>query len=71
MPSSGKSNPVAKGGDKSKFPTGRPYSASLPSDFNQTLRQSFMQSLGQYFPPPEDIPPELRELLARLDENKK
>jgi len=57
--------------DKRKSPAGTPYSAALPSDFSQTLRQSLMPSLGQYFPPPEDIPPELRELLARLDEKKK
>jgi hypothetical protein len=58
-------------GDDEKVPTGTLYSAALPSDVNRTLRQSFMQSLGQYFPPPEDIPPELRDLLARLDQKKK
>jgi len=59
-----------RGGDKGKYPAGAPYTAALPSDFNQALRQSLMKPLGQYFPPPEDIPPELRELLARLDEKK-
>jgi hypothetical protein len=61
---------MARGGDRGKYPTGAPYSAALPSDFSQMLRQSLMPSLGQYFPPPEDIPSELRELLARLDEKK-
>ena len=43
------------------------YTATLPSDFNQVLRQSFTQSLVRYYPPPEEISSELHELLARLD----
>lgn len=43
------------------------YTATLPSDFNQVLRQSFTQSLVRYYPPSEEMPPELLELLARLD----
>jgi hypothetical protein len=43
------------------------YTATLPSDFHQVLRQSFTQSLVRHYPPSEEISPELHELLARLD----
>lgn len=59
------------GGDKGKDHTDPAYTSTLPSDFNQTLRLSLTRSLAQYYAPLEDIPPEMRELLARLDEQKK
>jgi hypothetical protein len=31
------------------------------------VRHSIAQSLAAHFPPPEDLPPELRELVERLD----
>ena len=61
---------MTQGDDEGEYPAGTPHTSALPSDFHQTLRQSLMKSLGQYFPPPEDIPPELGKLLARLDEKK-
>jgi hypothetical protein len=45
-----------------------PYTATLPSDFNQTLRNSLTKSLESYYTPLEQIPPELNELLERLEE---
>ena len=32
------------------------------------VRHSIAQSLEAHFPPVEDLPPELRELIERLDE---
>lgn len=46
------------------------YASALASDFNQALRQSLTKSLAKYYLPPEDTPPDLCELLARLDESK-
>jgi hypothetical protein len=47
------------------------YTAALPSDLNQALRYSLTQSLGRYYPPVEEITPELRELVARLEGQKR
>ncbi len=43
------------------------YTSRLPSDFNQTLRQSFTKALSTYYAPLEEIPPSLCELLTRLE----
>jgi hypothetical protein len=43
------------------------YTSRLPSDFNQTLRQSFTKALSTYYPPLDEIPPSLCELLTRLE----
>jgi hypothetical protein len=42
------------------------YTSRLPSDFNQTLRQSFTKALTAYYPPAEEFPLSLCELLARI-----
>ena len=47
------------------------HTAALPSDLNQALRYSLTQSLGRYYPPVEEITPELRELVARLEGQKR
>jgi hypothetical protein len=58
-----------KPGDKrATAQTNTTYTATLPSDFHQTLRQSLSQSLARYYALPEEVSPELKELLARLDE---
>jgi hypothetical protein len=44
------------------------YTARLPSDFNQTLRNSPTRSLETYFAPLDQAPAELSELLARLEQ---
>ena len=53
-----------KGPEDQVTPT---YTAALPSDLNQSLRNSFTPSLAHYYPPIEEITPELRELVARLE----
>jgi hypothetical protein len=63
-------NAVAQGDNGGKGRADTAYTATLPSDFNQTLRLSLTKSLAQYYAPLEEIPPEIRELLARLDEQK-
>jgi hypothetical protein len=45
--------------------------AGLPSDYDQTLRQSLTRALESYHAPLEEIPPELRELLTRLKKQEK
>jgi hypothetical protein len=47
------------------------YTAALPSDLNHALRFSLTQSLVHYYPPVEEITPELYELVARLEEQKR
>ena len=44
------------------------YTSALASDFNQALRQSLTKALVRYYPPADDIPPDLRELVARLEQ---
>ena len=41
---------------------------ALPSEMKKAIRQSVAKSLAQQYPPPADIPPELRALLARMEE---
>jgi hypothetical protein len=59
---------VALGDNGEKFRANAAYTSRLPSDFNQTLRNSLTKSLVQYYAPLDEIPPEIRELLTRLDE---
>jgi hypothetical protein len=63
-------NAVAQGDNGEKFRANAAYAATLPSDFHQTLRLSLTKSLAQYYAPLEEIPSRIRELLARLDEQK-
>ena len=46
------------------------HTATLPSDFHQALRTSLTKSLAQYYAPLAEIPPQIRELLTRLDQQK-
>jgi hypothetical protein len=62
---------MAQGGNRGNFQIDTAYTSTLPSDFNQTLRQSLTKSLVQYYAPLEEIPREIGELLARLDEQKR
>jgi hypothetical protein len=57
---------MTEGGSREKYP----FTSMLPGDFNQTLRLSLTKSLAQYYAPLDDIPPEIRGLLLRLDDNK-
>jgi hypothetical protein len=66
-----RAKPVAKADDREKNHADAAYTSTLPSDFHQTLRLSLTKSLAQYYAPLEEIPPQIRELLARLDEQKK
>jgi DNA-binding protein Fis len=61
---------MTRGGDAKVNPKAdnATYTATLPSDFNQTLRNSLTRALESYYAPLEDTPPELKQLLARLDE---
>jgi hypothetical protein len=61
---------MTEGGSREKYPTHTAFTSMLPGDFNQTLRLSLTKSLAQYYAPLDDIPPEIRELLLRLDDNK-
>ena len=61
---------MALGDNGEKFRANAAYTSTLPSDFNQTLRTSLTKSLVQYYAPLDEIPPEIRELLTRLDEQK-
>ena len=61
---------VAQGDDGEKPRANAAYTSTLPSDFNQTLRLSLTKSLAQYYAPLEEITPQIRELLTRLDEQK-
>lgn len=45
------------------------YTARLPSDFSQTLRQSLTKSLVEHYPV-EEMTPDLVEMLKRLDKQK-
>ena len=58
---------MARCDNKVKDQTDVTYTATLPSDYHQLLRQSLTKSLVSFHPPSEEIPPELHELLARLD----
>lgn len=62
---------MARGDNKAKDQNDATYTATLPSDYHQVLRQSLTKSLVSYYPPSEEIPPELQELLARLDRTNK
>jgi hypothetical protein len=59
---------VALGDNGEKFRAVAAYTSTLPSDFNQTRRTSLTKSLARYYAPLEEVPPEIRELLARLDQ---
>jgi hypothetical protein len=61
---------VAQGDNGEKVRAIAAYTSTLPSDFHQTLRLSLTKSLAQYYAPIEEIPPAIRELLTRLDEQK-
>jgi hypothetical protein len=61
---------VALGDNGEKLRAIAAYTSTLPSDFHQTLRLSLTKSLAQYYAPLEEIPPAIRELLKRLDEQK-
>lgn len=61
---------MTQGDSREKYPTHAAFTSMLPSDFNQTLRLTLTKSLAQYYAPIGEIPPEIRELLARLDEKK-
>jgi len=63
-------NAVALGDNAEKLRAIAAYTSTLPSDFHQTLRTSLTKSLAQYYAPLEEIPSRIRELLARLDEQK-
>jgi hypothetical protein len=71
MSSNWRADLVANGDDRKKTQADAAYTSTLPSDFHQTLRLSLTKSLAQYYAPLEEIPPQIRELLARLDEQKK
>ena len=51
---------------KSKDQARATYTAKLPSDFNQTLRQPLTKSMEQRFPVEENTP-EFVELVERLN----
>jgi hypothetical protein len=63
-------NAVALGDNGEKLRAIAAYTATLPSDFNQTLRTSMAKSLVRYYAPLDEVPLEIRELLTRLDEQK-
>jgi hypothetical protein len=58
---------MVRGDKRTKDRTDATYTATLPSDYHQVLRQSLMKSLVSHYPASEDISPELHELLARLE----
>jgi len=62
---------MAEGGNAGKYQIDTAYTSTLPSDFHQALRQSLTKSLVQYYTPLEEIPQEIRQLLARLEEQKR
>lgn len=62
---------MARRDNKVKDQTDVTYTATLPSDYHQVLRQSLTKSLVSYHPPSKEIPPELHELLARLGKTNK
>jgi hypothetical protein len=55
--------PIRKFEDSVEF-----YEAAIGAKLKAAIRYSLAQSLAAYFPPPEEPPPELRELLKRLGE---
>jgi hypothetical protein len=55
--------PIRKFEDSAEY-----YEAAIGAKLRAAIRYSLAQSLAAYFPPPEEPPPELRELLERLDE---
>jgi hypothetical protein len=61
---------VALGNNGEKFRAVSASTSTLPSDFNQTRRTSLTKSLAQYYAPLDEIPPQIRELLTRLDKQK-
>lgn len=61
-------NAVAQGDNAANHRANLAYTSTLPSDFNQTLRLSLTKSLTQYYAPLDEIPPQIQDLLARLDE---
>ena len=50
-----------------EHPLSRHWPALAPK-MKEAIRLSVAKSLAQQYPPPADIPPELRELLARMEE---
>jgi hypothetical protein len=42
--------------------------AAFAAKLRMAIRYSLAQSLVEYFPPPEEPPPQLKALLDRLDE---
>jgi hypothetical protein len=61
---------MVRGDNGAKDITDATYTAMLPSDYHQVLRQSLMKSLVSHYAPSEEIPPDLHQVLARLDKNK-
>ena len=61
---------MARGDSGTNHRANMAYTSTLPSDFNQTLRLSLTKSLVQYYEPLGELPPEIQELLTRLDEPK-
>lgn len=47
------------------------YTATLPSDLNQTLRNSLTKALESYYAPVQQIPSELSEMISRLERAEK
>ena len=58
---------MAQGDNAANHRANLAYTSTLPSDFNQTLRLSLTKSLTQYYAPLDEIPPQIQDLLARLD----
>jgi len=55
--------PIRKFEDSAEF-----YEAAIGAKLKAAIRYSLAQSLVAYFPPSEELPPELRALLEHLDE---
>jgi hypothetical protein len=62
---------MARADDKGKARDGFTYTATLPSDLNQTFRNSLTKALESYYAPLEEIPQNLSDLLSRLDKQEK
>jgi hypothetical protein len=61
---------MARSNDGSEAQAQVTYTSALASDFHQTLRQSLTKSQVRYYSAPDDIAPNLCELLARLEETR-
>jgi hypothetical protein len=56
---------------KEQLFSGPSYTSALPSDwYHQSFRYSLGKPLMDHYPPPEEVPAELRDLVARLDKLK-